>query len=130
MTSDRSNRDSLIVSHEEFEQLVEKALEAIPREFLDLLENISISVEEEPTEIDLEDGDMEEDAELLGIFRGIPTIEQSWEGFGQLPGEIVLFQGPILRCCRTREQVIEEVRDTVVHELGHYFGLDDHEMPY
>ncbi len=130
MTSDRSNRDRLIVSQQEFEQLVEKALAGIPQEFLDLLDNIAIAVEEEPDRADMDEGELDEDSELLGIFRGIPTIHQSWESFGELPGEIVLFRGPILRSCDTREQVIEEVRDTVVHELGHYFGLDDHEMPY
>lgn len=130
MTSDRSNRDRLIVSQQEFEKLVERALEEIPRQFLDLLENIAIAVEDEPATTDLEEGEIDEEGELLGIFRGVPSIHQSWESFGELPGEIVLFRGPILRCCESREQVVEEVRDTVVHELGHYFGLDDHEMPY
>lgn len=130
MTSDRSHRDRFILPQQEFEQLVEKALEEIPREFLDLVDNISIAVEDEPDDSDLEESDLGEEGELLGIFRGIPTIHQSWESFGELPGEIVLFRGPILRCCTSRREVIEEIRDTVVHELGHYFGLDDDEMPY
>ena len=119
-----------MVSQQEFERLVEKALEEIPEEFLELVDNIAIAVEDEPGGEDLEEGDIGEGGELLGIFRGVPTIHQSWEMFGELPGEIVLFRGPILRCCTTRDEVVEEVRDTVVHELGHYFGLDDHEMPY
>lgn len=130
MTSDRSNGNTLILSQEEFERLVERALEEIPRRFLDLLDNIAIAVEDEPAPDELEEGEIDDGGELLGIFRGIPTIHQSWETFGELPGEIVLFRGPILRCCSTKEEVVEEVRDTVVHELGHYFGLDDHEMPY
>jgi predicted Zn-dependent protease with MMP-like domain len=130
MTSRSSEPPPLILTRGEFERLVEEALSEIPREFLDLVSNIAISVEDEPTGEDLADADAEGETELLGIFRGIATTDQSWSLSGELPGEVVLFRGPFLRTCSSREEIIEEVRDTVVHELGHYFGLGDHEMPY
>jgi predicted Zn-dependent protease with MMP-like domain len=130
MTADSSEHPPLVLTEREFELLVEEALGEIPREFLDLVSNIAISVEDEPSDADLEDADTEDESELLGIFRGIATIDQSWSMSGELPGEVVLFRGPFLRTCSTREEIIEEVKDTVVHELGHYFGLGDHEMPY
>jgi predicted Zn-dependent protease with MMP-like domain len=108
-----------LISQDEFEQLVEQALDELPRRFADLLQNVAIVIEEEPTDEDL---DLLADSadELLGIFRTIPP----------LPDQIAIFRGPILRTARTRNGVIREIRDTVVHELGHYFGLDDEGMAY
>lgn len=112
------------ISPAEFESLVEEALAEIPREFLDLLKNIAVVVEEEPSDDDFDDDD---DNELLGIYRGVSFSDT---GDFQLPNEIAIFRGPILRIARSRRDAVEEIRDTVVHELGHHFGLDDDEMPY
>lgn len=111
-----------------FERVVEKALAEIPEEFRSHIDNIAIVVEDEPSPADLED--LEDDGgELLGIFRGEPLTTRSWEAPAG-PSHIAIFRGPILRCCETEQEAIAEIRDTVVHELGHYFGLDDHEMEY
>lgn len=106
--------------------MVAEAIDALPEEFARLLENVAIVVEEEPTAEDLE-GDDEE--ELLGIYRGVPLPER---GFGevQLPDQIALFRQPILRISASRSEAIEEIRDTLIHELGHFFGLGDEEMPF
>jgi predicted Zn-dependent protease with MMP-like domain len=111
---------------EAFEQVVAEAIDALPDDFARLLDNVAIVVEEEPTSEDLE-GDDEE--ELLGIYRGVPLPER---GFGdvQLPDQIALFRQPILRVSESRSEAIEEIRDTLIHELGHFFGLDDEEMPF
>ena len=117
---------------EEFETIVEEALAGLPEQFAEALDNIVVIVEEEPTEEDLDvlDDDGDPDSELLGIYRGRPLTERSWSDLPDLPDQVAIFRGPILRVVESREEAIEEIRETVIHELGHYFGLDDHEMPY
>jgi predicted Zn-dependent protease with MMP-like domain len=113
----------------EFERLVEQALETLPPQFASLLENVAIVVEDEPTEEDLELLEGADD-ELLGIYRGVALTERTHDMLPHLPDQIAIFRGPINRICRTRGEAVREIRDTVVHELGHYFGLHDHDMPY
>jgi predicted Zn-dependent protease with MMP-like domain len=118
------------MSAEDFEQVVEEALEHLPQRFSDMLDNIAVVVEEEPTEEDLElleDEEEDDDDELLGIYRGVPLPERSY-GMPLLPDQVAIFRGPILRIARNRREAVREIRDTVVHELGHYFGLSDDEM--
>jgi predicted Zn-dependent protease with MMP-like domain len=121
------------VSREEFTALVEEALDQLPEEFKEALENVAVMVEEEPSQEDLEEvgidpGDPDRD-ELLGLYQGTPLTER--DGFySALPDRVLIFRGPILRACQTRREVIREVRETVQHELGHYFGLEEHELPF
>jgi predicted Zn-dependent protease with MMP-like domain len=82
------------------------------------VENVAVVIEEEPSDDDYELVD--DDDELLGIFRVTPP----------LPDQIAIFRGPILRIANSRAEARREIRETVIHELGHYFGLDDHEMIY
>lgn len=119
-------------SRKEFEVIVREALDGLPEQFAAALENIVVIVEEEPTEEDLEllEGDDDPDAELLGIFRGLPLTERSWSEVAPLPDQVAIFRGPILRVVESREEAIEEIQETVIHELGHYFGLEDDEMPF
>jgi predicted Zn-dependent protease with MMP-like domain len=114
----------------EFERVVGEALESLPQRFAALVENVVIAVEDEPTADDLEsiEGDADGDSELLGIYRGVALTERTHDA-PLLPDEIAIFRGPINRVARTREEAVYEVRETVIHELGHYFGLDDDEMP-
>lgn len=124
----------------EFESLVEEAVAELPREFADLLDNVAIVVEEEPSDDDLEalgpDDETGEDAnddsgdELLGIYRGVSRIERTYDMLPMLPDQIAIFRGPILRVSRSRRDAIDEIRETVIHELGHYFGLHDDEMVF
>lgn len=113
-----------------FERLVSKALDTMPREFADLLDNVVVVVEDEPSRDDLEALGLDPDEDdLLGLYHGVPADERGAD-YSALPDRVVIYRGPILRCCDTRDQVIQEVRDTLVHELGHHFGLLDEEMPY
>ena len=107
----------------EFEAVVDEALEALPKRFAHLVENVAITVEDEPTDDDLESVDPgdDDDSELLGIYRGVALTERSHD-MPLLPDEIAIFRGPINRVTRTRQEAVEEVRETVIHELGHYFG--------
>ena len=111
----------------QFERLVEEALDAVPEEFRRHLENVAVVVEEWPPE--REGGRDGEDGPLLGLYEGTPLGERGTGYHLVAPDRITLYRGPILALCRSRSDVIREVRDTVVHEIGHYFGLDDDELP-
>ena len=115
------------LTQREFETLVEEALAELPREFADLLDNVAIVVEEEPTDEDLEMLE-DEEGELLGLYRGVARTHRTFDMMPTLPDQIAIFRGPILRIARGRREAVEEIRDTVIHELGHYFGLHDDEM--
>lgn len=110
--------------------MVGEALESLPKRFADLVENVLIAVEEEPTAEDLDSiEDADDGSELLGIYRGVALTERTHD-MPLLPDEIAIFRGPINRIASTREEAVREVRETVIHELGHYFGLHDEEMPH
>jgi predicted Zn-dependent protease with MMP-like domain len=118
------------VPPEEFEALVEQALDGLPDELAELLDNVVVVVEEEPDPADLEALGMDpEEEELFGLYQGVPLAERDTH-YLALPDRVAIYRGPILRYCTDRRQVIREVRDTVIHELGHHFGLDEDDMPY
>jgi predicted Zn-dependent protease with MMP-like domain len=107
------------VSDEQFDDLVGQALDTIPARLAAAMRNVVVLVEPESP-----DGDVE----LLGLYEGVPlTARGDWYA-GVLPDRITIFRGPILRRCSTYEQVVEEVRVTVVHEVAHHFGIDDDEL--
>ncbi|HTG33848.1 MAG TPA: metallopeptidase family protein [Thermoanaerobaculia bacterium] len=115
---------------EEFEALVEHALEGLPEEFAELLENVAVMVEDEPDPEDLQALGMEPDEELFGLYQGVPLSDRDSFYQAAMPDRVFIYRGPILRFCRDRRQVIREIRDTVVHELGHHFGMEEEDMPY
>ena len=109
---------------EEFEGLVQQALDEVPDELLALVENCVILVEDAPPP-DL--------AGLLGLYDGVPLTERGESYAGVLPDRVLIYRLPILAICDTREDVVEEVHITVVHEIAHHFGIDDdrlHELGY
>ena len=119
------------LSRDEFEHVVSEALDSLPKRFADLVRNVVISVEEEPSAEDVAAIGEDSDAgtELLGIYRGVALTERTHDD-PLLPDEIAIFRGPINRVARTRADAVEQVRETVIHELGHYFGLADDDMPH
>lgn len=108
--------EMLAMTDDEFEGHVTDALDAIPEELTDLLDNCIIVIEDEPPP---------EEPELLGLYDGTPLTERDFQYGGVLPDRIIIFKNPTLRWCRSREEVIEEVGITVVHEIAHFFGIDD-----
>ncbi len=113
----------------EFEKLVEEALGTIPKKFRDAIANVAIVVEDEPSPGLLEEMDIEPPDTLLGIYQGTPLPERSADYGNRLPDIVTLFQGPIEDEAEgDPEQIVFEIGDTLIHELGHYFGLSEDEI--
>lgn len=122
-------RGPMRISIDEFEALVAKALDSMPTEFAALLDNIAVVVEDQADPEVLADVGLEHPDELLGLYQGIPLTERD-SSFAALPDQVVIYRLPIIAICHDRREVIREVRDTLVHEIGHHFGLSDDDMPY
>ncbi len=112
------------LSRFDFEELVIQAIDSLPQEFLDRLENVDIIVESVPTRAQLSTQGVPEDGLLLGLYEGVPLTARENYGF-VLPDKITIFQEAIEAVCPSPDQIVEEVRDTVAHEVAHHFGLDD-----
>lgn len=121
------------LSRQDFEALVAEAVRGLPKAFRHHLENVAIEVQEEPSAEALETVGLESDEtdELLGLYWGRSIQGDSFfDVGGNLPDRVYIYRGPILRLCETSEDVVREVQETVVHEIGHHFGLSDDDMPY
>lgn len=119
------------VSLEVFARLVEQAIKDLPPPYAALMESIAVVIEEEPPREVLEDLGLEDEDELLGLYQGRSLAEESFfSAGGTEPAKISIYRGPILRQCQSEEEIVREVYETVMHELGHHVGLDDDEMPY
>lgn len=114
----------------DFERIVEEALHSIPDDLRHRFDNITVVVEDEPTADELRGVGLDPEADTLyGLYQGVPWGERGWEYGGTLPDRIVIYRLPLLEDCATREELIEEIRLTVIHEVGHYFGLDEDQLP-
>ncbi len=119
------------MSAESFARLVEQAIADLPDEYARLLDAVAVVVEDEPPPSVLHDLDIDAAEELLGLYHGLSLHEESFFRVGgQVPAQISLYRGPILRQCATETEMVQEIGDTLVHELGHHVGLGDDEMPY
>ncbi len=117
------------LSAREFEATVEAALAALPDQVRRYLSNVAITVEDLPSEDDLLAADPPLSPGLLGLFRGAPYGQKaSMDPWSHLPSGIVLFQKNLERFARSREELAEEIRITLVHEVGHFLGLDEDEL--
>jgi predicted Zn-dependent protease with MMP-like domain len=110
-----------------FEKLVHNSLRRLPRRFKQKLQNISVVVEDNPSASLLKDMDIESGT-LFGLYQGVPLTERGWNYGNVLPDRIVIYQQPIEAAASSPEEIEEIVRDTVMHEVGHYFGFDDSEL--
>jgi predicted Zn-dependent protease with MMP-like domain len=110
-----------------FEKLVEKSLERLPKKFKHKLRNIMVEVEDRPASELLDDMGIESGT-LFGLYQGVPLTERDWNFGNALPDRIVIYQRPIESAAASPEEIEEIVLDTVVHEIGHYFGFDDDEL--
>jgi predicted Zn-dependent protease with MMP-like domain len=117
------------VDRDRFEKLVEEALESLPPKFARELDNVAIVVDDIPSREQLGEVGLDEEYELLGIYEGIPLTERTRGYAGALPDRISIFRKPIERFCGNDEAAIrKQVGETVMHELGHYFGMDEEQL--
>ena len=116
------------MTREEFNRLVEAALEDIPPRFREEMKNIAIVVEDEPSPDILEEMEIEPPDSLYGLYQGTPLTERGWGHGNDLPDRITLYQKPIEEDSEDREDVIVCIAETLIHEIGHYFGLSEEEI--
>jgi len=109
---------------ERFDALVEQALDGIPDELAELVRNVVVLVEADAPP---------DDPRLLGLYDGVALTERFGDMLPQLPDRIFIYRRPLLEMCESEEELVDEVRITVVHEIAHHFGIDDarlHELGY
>ena len=111
-----------------FLQLVNEALETIPTRFRDAMQNIAVVVEDEPSVEQLDEVGIEPPDTLLGLYEGTPLTERQWADGNRLPDKVTLFQGPIEDSSADENDVVVAIGETLIHEIGHYFGLSEEEI--
>ena len=110
---------TLDLNEEEFEKIVIAELDELPDEMVEGLENLVFVTEDRPA-----DGTLD----LLGLYEGIALTERDRYGFGELPDRIVLYREPLLAIADTLDELRDEIHITLVHEIAHYYGIDDAQL--
>ena len=113
------------LSRKRFEQVVTEALKGIPAELRGALDNIEVAIDDWPSEAQLADAGLDDDDLLFGFYHGTPLPQRSPMEPYSLPDLITIFQGPLEEACETEDELRDEIRRTVVHEIAHYFGFDE-----
>ena len=117
------------MSRDEFRELVEEAIDTIPRKFATKVRNLAIVIEDEASEDLLDEMEIDDPLDLLGLYQGTPLNERGWGYGNQLPDRITLFQGTIEdECDDDEDEIIIAIGETLIHELGHYFGMSEEEI--
>ena len=116
------------MTRQQFERLVAEAVTLIPRRFRREMKNLALVIEEEPSPALLDEMEIEPPDSLYGLYQGIPLPERSWGHGNQLPDKITLFQRPIEEDCEDDDEIRAVIAETLIHEVGHYFGLSEEEI--
>jgi predicted Zn-dependent protease with MMP-like domain len=116
------------LTRDEFDDLAVLALKKLPRFIRKKMENVDVVIEDRASEEILSEMEMGSPYQLLGLYQGVPFGRRGFYYGNVLPDKITLFQIPIESVCRTRDEIEEKVREVVIHEVGHYFGLDDERL--
>jgi predicted Zn-dependent protease with MMP-like domain len=116
------------VNRDAFDRLVADAVASIPRRFRDAMKNVAIVVEDEPSADLLREMDIEPPDTLLGLYQGTPLTQRAWDYGNALPDRILLFQQPIERESDDEDDTVVAIGETLIHEIGHYFGLSEEEI--
>jgi len=111
------------MNRERFQRLVARAVEKLPEEFLAMLDNVDIVLEDHPTRAQL--GEMQRGYTLLGLYEGVPRTERGAHYGLVPPDKITIFQQPIEDICYSDDEIIAEIDRVVKHEMAHHFGIDD-----
>jgi predicted Zn-dependent protease with MMP-like domain len=113
------------LTRKEFEETVVVALKTLPRFIKEKMENVDVVVERQASQEVLNEMGLHFPSELLGLYQGVPYDRRGFYYGNVLPDKITLFQVPIESICQTKGEVNEKVREVIIHEVGHYFGLDE-----
>ena len=113
------------MNRDTFEELVERTVHTLPREFLDRMENIDIVVQEYADQDQLSKARVKRKESLLGLYEGVPLTKRSTRYGLVVPDRISIFQKPIESLCRNDGEIAEEIRKVVIHEIAHHFGISD-----
>ena len=116
------------MTRKEFEVRVSDALASLPQRFRKAMTNIAIIVEDEPDAELLDEMEIEPPDTLFGLYQGTPLTERGWQYGNTLPDRILLFQGPHEREAEDEDDLIASIAETLIHEIGHYFGLSEDEI--
>lgn len=123
------------LTDDEFAEAIEQAVDSIPDQFITALENIVLTMDDEPTDFQLDNVRKSHPdqidpryGEVLGLYEGVPITKRGGAYGNVFPDVITIFKGPHERIYRTRESMIEGIRKTVVHEIGHYYGMTDEQL--
>lgn len=117
------------MERERFERLVEQVLDSLPQEFRERIHNLAVLVEDRPHgEVTRQRPGSGKQGLILGVYQGVPATRKSTFDLFQGPDRIVIYQKNIEAICRTEDEIRHEVRQTVLHELGHYFGMDEEQL--
>lgn len=110
-----------------FRKLVKEALNSLPKEFGEKLNNVSVTVDSFPTPYQLKKANISPHALLFGLYEGVPQTKRGVY-YSNIPDKITIFKNAILQVCQTEDEVRMQVRSTVIHEIGHHFGLSEAEL--
>jgi predicted Zn-dependent protease with MMP-like domain len=112
-----------------FKQLVEEAIDTIPVRFAQEVKNVAIVIEDEPSDELLDEMEIGPDDTILGLYTGVPLTERGWAHGNALPDRITLYQTTIEEECEDDEdEIVVAIGETLIHELGHYFGMSEEEI--
>ena len=118
------------MTRDEFEELVNAGIEAVPKKFLDLLDNVAIVIADEPTVQQKLKLGLHSGLSLFGLYEGVPRTERGVNYTAVLPDKITIFQKPIEEASADAEDLKKIVKNTVWHEIAHHFGMDEHEVRF
>jgi len=113
------------ISRDQFARLTEEAIASLPKQFAPYMENVTVEVRDLPPAELLDSLSLAGDKMLLGVYRGVPITKKSIRSPVDWPGRVLIFQRNIEAACTGRSQIVRMIRKTVLHEVGHHFGLDE-----
>jgi predicted Zn-dependent protease with MMP-like domain len=116
------------IKRSEFDRMLEAAIAALPPQFAKWIDEVPIVVEDDPSPELLEEMGVDGEGDLLGSYHGVALTQRSVEDSARLPDQILIFREPLISMCESREELAMEIRKTLLHELGHYAGLDEDDL--
>lgn len=113
-----------MLSDEQFDQLISRAMDELPQEYIEGLQNVAIVMADDPSPEQIEQMKLDHNSLLLGLYEGVPLTQRGSGWSGMLPDKITLFKNPLLAVSHDESSLFEQIKRTLWHEIAHYYGLD------